>query len=464
MLTIKINNINRNDDIDRDSVSYSETLTKEVDTLSFSIKQSGLKSIPVLGDIVEFWKDTTKIFGGVIIEKSEAMLGGRVIGYDIGCKDNSYYLDGKLVVKNYNNLPAHEIFINIINTYSTGFSTNAVKTSSPIVPSISFNYEQVTAALTKLSEQIGWDWYVDADKNLHFFDKETYTAPFVIDDVSGNLDWQSLEINHSMVDLRNSVFVRGGNYKKAISSAGAIDVYKGDGTQGAFTLVYQYDNIVVEKNGVVQTVGINNIGDPSATQVLYDFSQRFIKFSSIPAIGDTIRVYGEAYIPIIAHVRDQASIKAYGEFQEVIIDKSITSVGEAQKRAKQELLLYAQNSYEAKFKTKKDGLRTGQVVTINSPVRGINKAFKINRISAKTVGDELEYTVSLISSGEITFIDIMLSLLGKDKNNIELANNEVLQRLDFFNDNTQFLESININKNSGPYTWDNAKWGYATYS
>ncbi len=466
MLTLKINGTDRGTSIDWTTLTYTEVLTKEVDTLSFSVKKSGSKYVPTLGEQVELWQDSIKLFGGVVVEKDEKMLGGILIGYNITCKDWSYYLDGKLVAKNYANQTADEIFLDIISTYTSGFTVVNVKANAPLVTSIQFNYEQVTQSLIKLAQLVGWDWYVDPSMDLHFFDQETYTAPFQLDDTSGAFEWGSLEINQSVVDLRNSIFVRGGNYKKTIAEGSALDVYKANGTDGVFPLAYQYDNVQVKLDGVAQTVGIDNIDSPGSVQVLYNFNQKFVRFTTTPTSGQIVKVYGDAYIPIIAQVRDQTSIATYGEFQEVIIDKSISSVAEAQSRAASELSLYSQNTYEANFKTTQTGLKSGQMITLNSTIRDMHRQFKINRITGKARGsDHMEYSAQMISSGEITFVDIMLALIGKTGGDPVIASGEVLERLEVFPEAVGVADAVGTpTATTGPYLWGSFNWGFATWS
>ena len=469
-LVLKINGVDRSDIVDWKTLTKTEVLTKEVDRLEFEIKKTPSKTIPQLNDEVALLEDGKKIFGGVVVEKKEKVLGGRLLGYEIRCKDWSHLLDGKLVTKSYENKTAREIVLDIINTYTTGFTTNNVKINTPTIGSIKFNYEQVSRCLTELADQIGWDWYVDADKDIHFFDEETATAPFVLDDDSGNFEWGSLEINQSVLNLKNCVFVRGGEYKKTISEENSVDVYRGDGSRKVFHLAYRYDNITVKKNGVVQTIGTDGQTDPNTVDCLYNFNEKFIKFGTAPANGDSIVIYGDAYIPIIAQVRDQVSVAEYGEFQHAIVDKSITSIKEAETRAIAELKKYSQSVYEASFKTKKTGLKTGQKIILNSAIRGINKSFKINRIIGKARGsDHMEYEVFMIASGNITFTDIMVDLLSKDKKNITIAKNEILQRLEKFTEELSLSDTLEaLAKTSPPYKWgpdtNAGKWSFSTWS
>jgi len=471
MLTLKINNVDRSSSIDWSSLSWTSVLTKEVDRLEFLIKKTDAKTIPDLGDTIELLENGEKIFGGILVERNEKIIGGRLIGYECRCKDWSAKLDGKLVTKSYANQSAKSIVLDIINTFTSGFTTNNVKGDNLTVESIKFNYEQVSRALTQLADQIGWDWYVDANKDIHFFDEETNVAPFNLDDASGNFEWQTLEINKTILNLKNHVFVRGGEYKKTISEADSVDKYIGDGTRKTFQLAYRYDNITVKKNGVVQTIGTDQQTNPDTVDCLYNFNEKFIKFRAAPASGDTIVIYGDAFIPIIASVRDQISISTYGEFQHAIVDKSITSIAEAQTRAKAELKKFAESVFEARFKTTKAGLRTGQKILVSSDIRGLNKFFKINRINAKARGsDHLEYGVSMIASGDITLTDMMVDLLSKDKKNITIATNEVLQRLDTFHEEMSIFDTLKTPiKKSPPYKWgvsgsNDLLWNLGTWS
>ncbi len=471
-LVLKINGIDRSNHVKWDTLQKTEILTKEVDRMEFQILKTPSKTIPDIGDEVTLEEGAAKIFGGVLVERNEVDKGGLLLGYHIRCKDYSQFLDRKVVTKSYANQTARAIVLDIISTFTSGFTTANVAATTPTIKSIKFNYEQVTRSLSQLADQIAWDWYVDYDKDVHFFDEETSLAPFDLDDAGGNFEWNTLEINKNLLQLKNAVYVRGGEYKKTIAEADAVDKYVGNGTQVTFSLAYKYDNVTVKKNGVVQTIGTDQQTDPSSVQVLYNFNEKFIRFTTAPANSDSVTVYGDAFIPIIALVRDQISIATYGEYQAALVDKSIESVSEAQTRAKAELKKYSQTVFEAKFKTTKTGLRVGQKITLNSTLRSINKEFKINRIVGKARGsDHMEYEVSLIASGQITFTDIMVNLLGQDKKNIVIALNEVLQRLESFFESATVAESkaADAIKDSPPYKWgigssNDFRWNFATWS
>ncbi len=470
MLTLKRNNVDISSSVEWPSLNWTQVLTKEVDRLEFLVKKTAAVTVPSLGDEIVLLEDGVKLFGGILVERNEKILGGVLLGYECKSKDWSHKLDGKLVTKKYTNQDPHDILLNIISTYTTGFTTVHVKTAGFLIKTIKFNYEQVSRAFTQLADQIGWDWYVDPDKDIHFFDTETAVAPFQLDDTGGKFEWKTLELNQTVINLKNYIFVRGGEYSKNYTAVTTPDIYKGDGTRTVFPIAYGYDNVTVDKNGIAQTVGVDQKDDPALVQVLYNFNEKFVRFSAAPLATDTIKIYGDAQIPIIAAVRDQISINTYGEFQQAIIDKAILSVAEAQSRAKSELEKYSANVWEGRFKTTQKGLLCGQQLTINSSIRALNKKFKITRVVGKARGsDHMEYEVFLLASGQVTFTDMMVGLLTADKKNITVANNEVLQRLEFFAEEAQIAETIIVTKKTRPYTWgaggtNDFRWDFATFA
>lgn len=455
-LVLKIATVDRSASVNWRSLSMTSVLSKEVDQLEFSIrKTSGSKYIPTAGQEVVLEEDSIKIFGGVIIEIQEIVEQGILLSYLIRCKDYSHFLDRKLATKVYEGFEAGDIIADLISTYTSGFTVANVPTSSPVIATMKFNYEQLTRAFTKIADTIGWDWYVDPDKDIHFMNADSSVAPFDLTDTGDTFEWKSLTINQNIQQLRNVVFVRGGEYKKTIIEADAIDKYEAQANQVTFPLAYKYDNITVEKNGVVQSVGIDNIDDLVTNDVLYNFQEKFITFDPLSA-GDDIVVYGDAYIPVIAQARDGDSILSYGEYQTVVIDKNITSIQEAQLRARIELIKYSAGAYEATFRTKMTGLRVGQRINVTlSSNRTVTRTLKINRLIGKADSSgTLEYTVYLVSSGQVTLHDIFIELLERDKQNIVVASNEVIQALEILFDSLTVTDSDPVvSTDSPPYHW-----------
>lgn len=267
--------------------------------------------------------------------------------------------------------------------------------------------------------------------------------------------------------------VRGGEYKSAYSASETPDVYQATGVDRVFKQIYRYSEVEVTVNGSAKTVGTDNIHNPDDYDVLYNFAEKAVKFreNNKPTSGQTVKIFGNAHIPLIGKVRDQISINAYGEYQGLLVDKTIESVDEAHTRAKAELIKWADGSNAGSFRTRETGLKTGQYIRINSERFGVDQHFKINHIVGRAIsGSKLEYVVNFLASGEITFNDIISGLLGKDRQNIIVSDEEVVQRLETFPEEIGIAETgLSASKNSPPYKWgtgssNDLRWGFGTWS
>jgi hypothetical protein len=432
MIVVKVNNVNISDWVDWKSFEKVEVLTKEVDRLQFDIKKIGARTAPALGDQIDVFLDSDKIFSGIATEVSENIKGGVLISWQIKCKDWTQTLDRKLVIKSYTNQPAEAIVQDIVSIYCSGFTADNV-VAPIVIDSIQFNSEQVSKCLQQPADLLDYDWYVDYDKDVHFFSEEQNTAPFQLSDISGNYSFRTLEINKNILQIKNKVYVRGGERKGDLG----IFSFVADGQQKTFNLPYSLDEITVKKGGVAQSIRTDFQTDPATINCLYNFNEKVIKFrdDNKPGSGVAVEISGKPWIPIIKLVRNIQSIANYGEYEFAIIDKSIKSDGEAINRGKAALRKYAETVFEASFKTNKSGLRSGQRIRVQSDIRGIDKWFMINRIISKArKSDAFEYEVFLIASGSVTFVDMMTWLLEKDKKNIEISTDEILDKIASFED------------------------------
>jgi hypothetical protein len=274
--------------------------------------------------------------------------------------------------------------------------------------------------------------------------------------------------------MKNSVFVVGGNYPKAFNATNAVDVYQTDGVKTVFPLAYTYDqsSITVTLDGVTETLGIDQQTDPATVQWLYSPSGKFIRSTSLVGSGHTVKIFGNAQIPILAHASDSAAIATYGEFQDSVIDKQIKSVPEAQDRALAEILQFGHQVYDVKFTTKQTGLVIGQTIRLNSAKLGIsNYPLVIKRIDGTAYSpSQFEYQVEALGSDNVTFVDIMSRLLTQENNNTDLADNTVLENLLTFAEGLAISDPLSAIPTSSPYHWGPTgmnpviKWSFFTWA
>ena len=183
-------------------------------------------------------------------------------------------------------------------------------------------------------------------------------------------------------------------------------------------------------------------------------------------------MFGNAQIPLIVQAEDSDSIAAYGEREAIEIDQTINSIEEAEILAFARLDQWKDGSKEGSFDTRQKGLVVGQVIDINSVKFGVTDTYKINKISGGMNGsDEFIYNVDFIKSGETTFTDIIIGLIGKSREEISISPNEVIQRFRKVEDAFAMTDEIvSVTTQTGPYGYGpvtsltEARYNFATYS
>lgn len=463
-IKLTINGTERTDQIDWESLTLTEVLTKEPDMLEFKIKNYDTKTYkPSLSDEVILYDTdgTTKIFGGYVIETREEVVA--LIRYlSVRCKDYTHTLDRKLVSKTYTNQTANAIIADIVSTYvESGFTTTNVD-AVDVVDKIAFNYLSVSQSLQKLSETLGdYDWYVDPNKDIHFFKEGVRSAPFNLTDTSGNFFWNTLKLSNNTHQIRNKIIIRGGD----TIGTSFTDKKIADGTQRTFFVGYNLDSLVVEKALAATpttfstlTVGNDGTDSENSYDVLYNPNNGLIRFrdNNKPAINDVVRWTGNPIYPLVTEKSELASIALYGEFQYVIVDKTIKSKDAASQRADAELKKYAYQYNNGTFGTTTSGLKTGQTININSAIRGVNRDYKITRIITKLrTPTTYHYQVDLLASEDVGMVDVLNKLLVKNvSDQIEIGENEVVDRIYSIPEELTMSESyaISVAHNATPET------------
>jgi hypothetical protein len=388
-----------------------------------------------------------------------------------------------------------DIVADIINTFCSGkgFNLDGVQRGNFLVETIKFNYQQPSKALQSLAKLIGWDWFIGPDKTVYFFLGDVDdgdgggavgdggVAPITVDATSGEVEWNSLDIDLQITNMQNSVYVIGGTLPVMFTASNTNDVYPTNGTANTFPVAYAYssDTIVVLLNGVPQSVGVlNQVTDPSTVDVLYSDSGRFIQFTAgAPSSGQVVKIFGTAQVPIVAHAQNSESIALYGERQGVVTDSTITSVPEAQLRAQAQILQFGHPVYDVKFNTLIPGCQIGQTIKVNVPAMGItNYNLVIKRIEAVgyAPGDDnlnidgmLEYQIECIGSDTVTFTDLMTTILQQEQTQTDVSDDTITENLEEADEALDLTDTVTVTAGSRPYeygpTSPQARYGFAVY-
>lgn len=432
MVTIEIKKLGEVSFTDRttsvlwDSLKIRQALTKEVDSCSFSVEKYGDKLYkPDEEDEIVVKQDGVKIFAGFLVRVTETLSTNLVLTYACEARDYTHLLDHKLVNKTYTGQTELQIITDIVSLFSAGGLTVSHVDGTNVVDLITFNNLDPSAAIQKLTEIFNKDWYIDYDKDIHYFSKEANTAPFSLSDTNGNYVIDSLQLTRDTTQIKNSVFVEGG---QELSSTVFTEKFIANGTQHTFSVSYQYANTTLTLNGVSKTIGIDGIDDFTTKDALYNFDNFSLRFnpSSPPANTTVIEFGGNYYFPIKTLVREHSSINQYGEKQFQIIDNNIKDRDVAKQRAQAEIYAYAASLNEGTFETYTAGLRAGQRILIQSDIRGLNDYYLINNLEAALYNpNKVGWKATLVSVKTFDVMDLLAKIV--DKSNLQTGVDEIVK-------------------------------------
>ncbi len=312
-------------------------------------------------EIIIYNQDNAKLFAGIIDEVHDMELGqGIHILYSCKARDYTYQLNRKLVVETYENQSADVIVRDILTKYAPNFNGTFVESGAPVVEWITFDYKMPSECFQELCDYVGWYWYVDYDKAIHFFNPQELPEPAPMIIQPGG-DFRNFRRSIDIVGLRNRVYVRGGSMLSDFQPVR----WKADGVARIWTLPWPPHEISFKVGEVSKTVGVENLHEESEYDYMMSFSEKYIRCSShtsTPVEGITMELTAKQDIPVITMVEDyasQAAVKAVqggdGIYEHVIVDDTLTSIVAAEAAGTADLREHAnprvKGSFETEFST-----------------------------------------------------------------------------------------------------------------
>jgi hypothetical protein len=465
-LSVKINGVYRTINVDPSSLVIMNALTDEVDTCSFVYETTDISEKPAEGQEIIIGEGTEstltgykKVFTGQIVSAPESEDLPGEFTYQVQCVDFQRLLDKHLVVEKYDNMYAGDIVKDIITKYCSGFTTDHVK-QGPLVNGISFNYRYPGECLKELAQLTSHHWYVDVEKDVHFFDQFTNRSPFDLDDTQSNFD--NLEITADISQLRNRIYFRGGTYL----SEPFPETHTGG--KEVWLLGYKPHDLSITVNGVAKTVGIENIDAPTTKDFLMNYQEKHVVPGALATVStDTVDFTYRFEVPVLTVVDDQESIDRMkgieggnGIYEHIIVDKEVTTKELARQRSQADLEQYANPLISGSFTTNDHGLRSGQLLHIKQTKRNIDGDFLIRKVTMRWLTVDLYHYQVEIASKLKGIEDLLIQLFSQSRQ-IEVRDDEVLDKLLVLRDTVKLTDSLSIGTGSPVLKVGEAKVGYS---
>ena len=463
-IEILINSVDRTSDIIAESILKEDNINEQKDTLKFQVRKYGTQGFePETNQEVEMSIDGETEFAGVILSVEKSIKSGRIVVYNVQCVDYSQHLNRKLVLERYDDQTINYIINDIVGKYAADFTVVNVDCDIEI-KTVLFNRTTMTEAIDKLAKTVGYSWYVDYNKDIHFFERDDNPAPFSLTDINGMYLQDTLSITDDLSQIRNKVVIRGGE-ERGIE---ATEVYIGTSGQEAFPLAHKFAELpAVEVDAAAQDVGVDFLDKEEDFDCFWNYEQQYVRFK-VDMDTKVVEISGIPLFPVIVNIIDGASTMEYGVYEFFKEDKSITSRAEALTYAQAQLEAYKDGVIEGKFQTNTLGLRSGQIINVSSDLLGIDEGFLIQRVSFRIVAkDEGIWTVVLATMRTVGIIQVLQDLLRfREMREFDPEN---LLTLQIFSDSagaTDVLTDISVN--SPPYVWGDAGgnigvWNFFTW-
>jgi hypothetical protein len=460
-------------------------LTHQIDTCSFDVYNIG----PVISWFKE-WSEViitdtgsgSRLFGGFLqLPSTASMAGGTRMDGKIQCSDYTCLLDHVKVKELFVGQTDAYMLAYVFNKYLPEINATTYVQALKTWPLLKLNNVTIRQAIDKLAQGAGCDWYVDYNKNLHFYYGVASAAPFDLSDTPNltttipytdfkmNLDGTGV-INRVTVNggtylsdpqyhyiqgtgQDNIVFIPGGKWAAAPGNATLL-VWRNDGTAGV--PVWSPMNVLTPNTPLVNPADVIFDSSTSSLTQLYAW----------PNLPNAVRIYGCYTIPtLVRSFTDQVSFAYYGRYFDAVIND--TNINDKQSALIAAVGLMVQNSLGGKQITCKiyqPGLRAGQTIKITNALHSIaGVSFQIQK--ADGVISMGGYAVYMLEIGVYhqNLIDMLIAVARNSQPVPDWADS---QNLNDYLAETETITPISETtpaptSTAGPYYWGTVAGGHS---
>jgi hypothetical protein len=365
-----------------------------------------------VGQVVEIRDETSNlIFAGTVDSVEEEIDASKRLRVKrLACVDYTQIADRHLVAYVYKpdeehpTVSAGDVIKDIVARFfvyggvSEGIDTSPVE-DGPAIEKLVFNYIPASQAFDDIAELVGYIWYIDYEKRLHFTPKDRNTAPFGLTETSQN--WRNLKITESRELYRNRQIVRAGT---ALTDERTDTVIAVEADQKLFELSYPVGTAsAVTVGGVAKTLGVNGLHE--GRDYYWSYNSNVLTAEVAPGVGAEVTLTYQGLFPILVDERIDAEILARraleggtGVYEAIADDPAINVQNVAVQKALAYLRKHGVIPQTIRFETDRPGLRPGQLLPVRVATAGLDDNYLIESVNMRDVqGAVNRYQVTAVS-------------------------------------------------------------------
>lgn len=392
LMGVTVSGVDRTDLVDGDAgFTWSDQVNGR-GQLSLTITDAPGGFRPEDGAEVLVYEDSERRFGGHLYEPEEQLTPERdLIFYTCAAVEFSAIPDRLTVTRIYEGETFEDIVTDIVaqDLAGEGISTSGVD-AGPVIERAVFDESSVTDAFNDLAELVGYSWWIDEDRVLHFHARDAILSPAELnhDTVTNG----SLRVRADRERYRNRQVLRGG---KALTDPRA-ETSVGDGERRVFATAFPIGaepTVEVSYSAgafVEETVGILGVDD--AEDWFWNLTESQIsqnENNTVLATVDRVRVTYRGqfnlkieYTDLLQVSERQALEGGTGVHTHVENRPEVESLDQGIQTVFALIERFGKLGKIVTAETREPGLRVGQLIHIDVPEHGLDGDFLIEALTA----------------------------------------------------------------------------------
>lgn len=382
------------------SLNSKSTFSCTIEDVNGATITSGLE--------INFYDDTTHIWGGTIIKIDDVAKKINRLQYTIQADDFNELLERKLVFKAFTDFTIAEMVEYLIDEFFSDYGITAgTIEGSTIVNICKLPYVYGHEALNTIANFGSYFWNIDKDKQLHFRTIGYETSSNTITDSTLTSTINNVRRTRDLTNYRNYQYIKGKDRLSIVQNQ-KTPTPSCDGSNREFFVKYKIakePTIQIYRDSDStwhnQEVGIKSLqGEDSTFNWWWQYGSTQITHNEDDTVlgsDDAIRVTYQGLIPLIVVAQDASEIALRGQYDAYKYNKYVEDIADALKYARNLLSKYANEADTYNFQSIQNDYDLGTLVPVTDTLRNIDESFLVKSVSMSARGiNDIWYEYELL--------------------------------------------------------------------